>query len=215
MVELLLFLIRIAQQITEQCTGEHATAMSPVVDSRNQKPEDANAYSPATDLTENVLPINATTTFSVIEQGSDETADSSRSPDSKLHPGKGGDEKTHDAANSIEDYHPVCAEFLDNQRCQLVKGKHVETDMQESAVQIVGSYQGPPSMQLKYRDGTGRSKNQKTLIARGKEIKGTEIETSKPWINDERKDKHNDISGDNRCNQLVTVGDPGNKDIIF
>ena len=97
MPEFLPVFIGVAEQIAEQCPGKHAATMAPVVDSRHQKPEDANSYGPATDLTEDILTINAATTFSLIEQGSYQTANGRRGSDCYLHPGDAGEKKSTDS----------------------------------------------------------------------------------------------------------------------
>lgn len=46
-------------------------------------------------------------------------------------------------------------------------------------------------------------------------MKGTEMETSGAWINDDRKNEHEDVDGYYSSNKLVTFGDPGYENIIF
>ena len=138
--------------------------MPPVVDPRHQQAKKKDPQSPTCDLFVNRLPVDPSPALAVVEGGPDEAADRSGGPDSEAHARDIGDEKTKDAAHGVNAEHPMGSEFPNNKGRQLPEGKHIEENMQDAPVEVIGRDKGPPPIKLADGDSPRCAHEEKTSI---------------------------------------------------
>lgn len=72
-------------------------------------------------------------------------------------------------------------------------------------MEIIGSKQSPPAIQLKYRYCTGRSQEQQALVAWRKKTERAWVEVGKVRCKQDRENEHQHIDGYDGGNELVLI----------
>ena len=142
---------------TPSTPANPAAGVPPVVDPRNQQAENDEPDRPGTDLAVNRMTVNAPPALSIVEHGPDQPADRRRRSNGVGNAGQVGDQESEGSAGGVDDHHAVGAVFAHGQKGQLPESRHVEKDVQNTAVQIIGRQKAPPAPESVDGDGSGHS----------------------------------------------------------
>ncbi len=122
-------LFMVSQQPSKSCAGSKSPTMSPVINAWDGKTKDNETQYPSHGLPVNRLAEWSPAGFPKVQGGSDEAADGCRSPDGHTDPGNTGQIKSGNAAQGIDDKHPVNTIGSHDQMADLNQGRHVEYDV--------------------------------------------------------------------------------------
>ena len=215
MGEIFFFPLLIPQQETKGYARDQTPSMAPVIDSTYHQTKDKDPYCPDADLSENDLTIGSSPAFTEVEDRTHEAAYGGRGTDGKLYTGQVGDQKTDNTAKGIDDEHPVHAVFFDDEVAQISQRKHIEQDVEDAPVEIIGGDEGPPTIKLGNGIGPRCSQEQEASRARRKQRKGVGGEGDSPDIEEEREYIKADIRVHDKRNDLLTITESLRQGVIL
>ena len=205
----------IPQQETKGYARDYPPAMTPVIDPREKQTEDKDPHCPATDLSEDDLTIGSSPAFTEVEDRTHEAAYGGRSTDGKLYTGQVGDQKTDNTAKGIDDEHPVHAVFFDDEVAQISQRKHIEQDVEDAPVEIIGGDEGPPTIKLGNGIGPRCSQEQEASRVRRQQRKRIRRKTGSPDIEEEREHVKAYVGVYNDHEDLATITESLRQEIIL
>ncbi len=107
MKEIFSCFLLIPQQVTKNNSGQNSSAMAPIVNSRNQQPEDKEKDHPDGNLSVQVFTIHPAAAFTIVEDSPYQPAYRGRSSDSQIYAGQIGDPESDNAAEGVDSKHPI------------------------------------------------------------------------------------------------------------
>lgn len=159
----------IPKQETKEDTCANPSSVAPVVDPWHQEAEEKNPQGPGTGLSINGSPINSSPAFAIIEGGANQARYRGRGSDGKFYAGQIRDPEANHTTQGIEDKPSINSVFPEDKGDYLPEGNHIEQDVEDATMKVIGGDKGPPPMQTVNRNGSGRAQKQKALTSRGEE----------------------------------------------
>jgi len=156
-------LFLIAQKKAKDHSCSDSTSMAPVVDARHQKTEYKDPQCPRSNLFVDGLTVDAAAALTVVKGSADQAAHRPGGTDGERYSSEVGNQKAKHPTQGVEGNHPVSSIFADNQRRNLPEGNHIEQNVQDAAVQVVGRDKGPPAVEAVDGDGSGCPQHQEAF----------------------------------------------------
>jgi len=164
MKEPLPFSLLISQQEPKNDTCTNPPSVAPVVDPWHQETKDKDSQGPPGNLSIHGLSISSSPAFTIIQGGTNQAAYRSRGTDGEDYAGQVRDKKANYATQGVEDNHSINPVFPKDKGGYLSQGKHIEQDVENPPMKVIGRHETPPPMQMVNGNGSGGPQKHKALI---------------------------------------------------
>ena len=145
----------IPKQETKKDTCANPCSVAPVVDPWHQETEEKKPQSPASNLSINGSPISSSPALAIIEGGTNQATYRGRGTDGEGYAGQVRDKKANYATQGVEDKPSINPVFSKDKGGYLPKDDHIEQDVEDATMKVIGGDEGPPPMQTVNGNGSG------------------------------------------------------------